>query len=111
LTPVLQGWAAAFVVLAEQIKLRCTGGLERFRQHLLIVQKIWKCPAMALGLLRQLCWTVLGMGDQTIAAESNELDPRSEVVLKASDLRFDVLYEGAMGAQHHQQDWLLLEFR
>jgi hypothetical protein len=66
---------------------------------------------MALGLLRQLCWTVLGMGDQAVAAEANELDPRSEVVLQASDLRFDVLYEGAMGTKHHQQDWLLLKVR
>jgi hypothetical protein len=46
------------------------------------------------------------MGDQTIAAEANELDPRSKVVLQASDLRFDVLHEGAMGTQHHEQDWL-----
>jgi hypothetical protein len=51
------------------------------------------------------------MGDQTIAAESNELDPRTEVVLQASDFRLDVLHEGAMGTQHHQQDRPLLEFR
>ena len=30
---------------------------------------------MALGLLCQLCWSVLRMGDQTVAADANELDP------------------------------------
>ena len=62
---------------------------------------------MALGLIRKLLGTVLRMGDQAVAAQADQLHPIAEVVAQPGEFRLNVLHEGAMGADHHQQHRLL----
>ena len=60
---------------------------------------------MALRLFGEMGRTILGVGDQAVAADAQELDARAVVPLEPAEFRLHVLHEGAMGADHHQQHW------
>ena len=64
---------------------------------------------MAPGLVRQLLRPILGVGDQAVAAHTDQLHRISEVVVQSSDLGLHMFHKGAMGTKHHQQHWPLVQ--
>ena len=60
-------------------------------------------PALALGLICQLFRSVLGVGDEAVAADAHQLHRIAEVVIQPAELGLHMLHKGAMGAKHHQQ--------
>ena len=110
LSPVAQG-LAVFCIWTEQIELRGAGCIQRLRQRLFLVHQITEAPAMAFGLLRQMRFIILGVGDQAVAAHRQHLHARVVIGIQTGQLRFHMLHEGTVGADHHQQHRSLVEFR
>ena len=95
LAPIAQD-VLTVLVLREQIKLWCAGGLKRFGQGLLLIHQVRKSPAMTFGLIRQLIGTILGVRDQAVAAQGHHLNGLSMVLFEACELRFDVFHKRAV---------------
>ena len=64
---------------------------------------------MAADLLQQVFWPILGVGDQAVAAHTNQLHPIAKVMLQSGEFRLHMLHERAVGAEHHQQHGALVE--
>merc|ERR1711965_1201080 len=61
----------AVSLCSEYVKLRGAGCPKIPGQALFFIQQVRKLPAMASGLIGQLLRSVLGMGDQAVAATSS----------------------------------------
>ena len=80
----LVSWAAAVelaaiaqdlkarIIGAEQIKLRRAGTLEGFGQVLLLIEQIGKTPLLLFCLLTQAFGTILWMGGEAVAGDSQQ---------------------------------------
>ena len=80
-----------------------TGGGEALGQPLAGIKEVGEGPAVGAGLGLQPLWPVLGMAEDAVAGDGDQLHLR-QVALQTTDLRLDVLHEGAVGAdEEHQQ--------
>ena len=62
----------ARIIGAEQIKLRCAGTLKGFGQVLLLIEQIGKTPLLLFCLLTQAFGTILWMGGEAVAGDSQQ---------------------------------------